>query len=117
MRAGLRLGLMQDPSRPAWDGSPARPIAWAAWYPADATATTARLRVGGQGAPWFDLGDIARNAPVRDGLGLLPVVMLSHGTGGCALDLGWLGRRLAERTEAKFKPENCLSRKLLLYMK
>lgn len=32
---GYRTGQETDRGRTAWDGRAARPLAWAAWYPAD----------------------------------------------------------------------------------
>ena len=97
MRVGLRMGLVHDPSRPAWHQPGPRPIAWAAWYPTLDTAIERPMRVGGTGEPWFDLGPVAMNAPLAGRPTPYPVALLSHGTGGCGLDLGWLGRRLAQR--------------------
>ena len=96
MPAGFRSGLVQDASRTDWDGAGPRPISWAAWYPATDNATTAPMRVGGPAEPWFDIGAVARDAPLSERPAKCPVVLASHGTGGTAVSLGWLGRRLAE---------------------
>jgi len=41
------------------------------------------------------MGSVARDAPLRADSAALPVLLVSHGTGGSARDIGWLGRRLA----------------------
>ncbi len=95
MPAGFRSGLVQDTSRTDWDGTGPRPIAWAAWYPASHDAIEAPMRVGGSEEPWFDIGAVARDAALANSPAAMPVMLASHGTGGTAVSLGWLGRRLA----------------------
>ncbi|MEM8838379.1 MAG: alpha/beta fold hydrolase [Pseudomonadota bacterium] len=86
---GYRTGLITDPARSNWQQDGARPIAWSAWYPADEP-----LSIEPPPESFFALGDVALNAPVKE-TGRLPVVLLSHGTGGTAESLGWLARFLA----------------------
>ena len=97
MTVGFRSGLVRDASRTDWDGSGPRPISWAAWYPAAADAAESALQVGGFEEPWFDVGAVVRGAPVMAGMDEMPVVLASHGTGGTAVSLGWIGQRLARR--------------------
>ncbi len=87
---GYRTGVIQDASRSNWQNNAARPIAWSAWYPAE--DIDERKRSSGQ---FFESGDVIWNAalvPKKK----LPVVLLSHGTGGTAESLGWLARALAD---------------------
>lgn len=93
--AGYTTGLWYDPDRPAWRQAAPRPLAWSAWYPADAQDTV-ELSDGVDDA-WFKSGPVAPNAPLSEERALWPTVLLSHGTGGSADGMGWLGRRLAER--------------------
>ncbi|MEP2027728.1 MAG: alpha/beta fold hydrolase [Paracoccaceae bacterium] len=86
---GYRVGRIVDDTRPNWDETARRPIAWSAWYP---TSVTDRGNV--PTGHFFDLGNIIFRAPLVNGK-LLPVVLLSHGTGGTAESLGWLARALA----------------------
>ncbi|MEM8851489.1 MAG: dienelactone hydrolase [Pseudomonadota bacterium] len=88
-RIGYRTGLISDPSRSSWDRSGPRPIAWSAWYPTDAAASSPRPP-----ALVFASGDVAHNASLAPG-DPFPVALLSHGTGGTAESLGWLARALA----------------------
>ncbi|HEY1928542.1 MAG TPA: hypothetical protein VGG92_13830 [Caulobacteraceae bacterium] len=64
------------------------------WYPATARETQAI--VGPVGSPIFILGAVARDAPFAD-IEKRPVVLLSHGLGGSARQLTWLGSALARR--------------------
>ena len=86
---GYRNGVIWDASRSNWQNSSERPIAWSAWYP------TEDAENGGQTCnQFFDLRDVVLDAPMT-GQRKLPVVLLSHGTGGTAESLGWLARALA----------------------
>lgn len=95
MTVGFTTGLLHDALRTDWDGIGPRPISWAAWYPTSPDAAEAPMRGGGPGEPWFDMGAVARDAPLAPPGRTLPVVVVSHGTGGTAVSLGWLARRLA----------------------
>lgn len=89
-KCGYRTGLLLDASRPNWNDDGHRPVAWSAWYPTDDPSP------GGQpSGHLFDLGEVARDAALKD-IARCPVVLLSHGTGGTAESLGWLARALAQ---------------------
>lgn len=90
MQVGYRTGRVEDRSRPSWQGDTLRPLAWSAWYPCSDTAVAASP--SGQ---FFDLGDVRSNASLVEGREL-PVVLLSHGTGGAPEGTAWLARRLAQ---------------------
>ncbi|UZE50432.1 alpha/beta hydrolase family protein [Rhodopseudomonas sp. P2A-2r] len=96
MKVGYRTGRFEDPARPNWDGNGPRPLAWTAWYPASDDAITHERLLGPRSAPTYSIGPMAANAALRATPQRLPLVLLSHGTGGSALGLGWLGRRLAQ---------------------
>lgn len=80
-----------DEARPAWSGDGARPLSTTVWYPAAA---------GSAESPWtagvFVFGRSAADAPLRDGP-RLPLILLSHGTGGSAAQLSWLAEALVGR--------------------
>lgn len=90
MRVGYRTGLADDGARPGWQDDGPRPLAWSAWYPCsdDAAAVPPPER-------FFDLGDVRVDATMAEG-GPLPIVLLSHGTGGSPEGTGWLARSLAQ---------------------
>lgn len=79
-----------DPSRPAWRGEGARPLATTLWYPAAPGTRETAWRIGvfqaGHGAPGAGAADLA---------GPAPLIVLSHGTGGSAAQLSWLAEALA----------------------
>ena len=63
------------------------------WYPAAAGAVERPETIGPPAAPYFRVAMVARDAqPAR---GKRPVVLLSHGFGGSARMMGWLGAALA----------------------
>lgn len=86
---GYRTGVIMDATRPDWQDSGPRPVAWSAWYPTEDAGDF--VHPSGQ---FFDLGDVIWNAALS-AKDKLPVVVLSHGTGGTAESLGWLARALA----------------------
>ena len=97
MKVGYREGILHDPTRLSWDGAGPRPLTWSAWYPAPETAVEAPFNEELPADAWFNMGQVARNAPLSLTQHLYPTVLLSHGTGGTALSLEWLGRDLAQR--------------------
>ena len=90
MIVGYRTGTHLDHERRRWADDGARPLAWTAWYPVP-EKTVER----GLSSRFFATGRIAVDAPIADGIH--PVALLSHGTGGTAESLGWIGRFLAQR--------------------
>lgn len=97
MSVGFRTGLVLDDTRPDWDGAGPRPISWAAWYPPADGAVATEIVGGGPAASFFRVGAVAQGAPLRAGARPWPIVVISHGTGGTALGMAWLGHRLAQR--------------------
>ncbi len=86
---GYRTGLIRDASRSNWQNNAERPIAWSAWYPTEDDA-----RVERPSGQFFELGEVIWDAALVTKKEL-PVVLLSHGTGGTAESIGWLARALA----------------------
>jgi predicted dienelactone hydrolase len=64
------------------------------WYPASRAADEATVTVGAPDRPVFVTGRVARDAPWAD-KGPHPVIVASHGYGGAARQLTWLGSALA----------------------
>ena len=93
---GMRQGRIDDPARTDWDGAGPRPIRWTAWYPAAAGAEPAPFHAGPPGGPpLIDVGTVAWHARPDPDPGRFPVVLMSHGTGGSAISIGWAGVALA----------------------
>jgi predicted dienelactone hydrolase len=67
------------------------------WYPAAEGSVARPLVIGPPGKPLVDVGAVAQDAPfAADPRGeRRPVVLLSHGFGGSARVMGWLGTELA----------------------
>ena len=95
MPVGFRQGLLDDATRPNWDGSGPRPLRWAAWYPAVDDAVEQELFPAEAAHAWFAHRPAARDAALSETRARYPVVLLSHGTGGTVLHLDWLARELA----------------------
>lgn len=89
---GMDQRMIQDSSRRSWAGTGDRPVAVTLWYPADASADQRPVTIGPPDAPLFLAGSAARAVPPLPGK--RPLILLSHGTGGSALQLMWLGERL-----------------------
>ena len=94
---GYREGMIDDPERPAWRTDTPRPLAWAAWYPGSPDASAQDLLFGPPGGEIFRLGVAAKDAAMNQTRERWPVVLLSHGTGGTAQGLAWLGQHLATK--------------------
>jgi predicted dienelactone hydrolase len=92
MPVGYTEGLSFDETRPNWNGDGPRPLRWSVWYPAVENALERPLSE----PSWFQKGPVARDAALLRTGEPYPLVLLSHGTGGVAAGLEWLGRRLAQ---------------------
>jgi predicted dienelactone hydrolase len=65
------------------------------WYPADKSAEEMQQWVGDPAHPFANAGRAARDAKVASSPSKFPLILLSHGTGGSALMMAWLGTVLA----------------------
>lgn len=65
------------------------------WYPASASSIEQPQTVGSPNTPLFLAGNAAPAAEFPDAPRQFPLVLLSHGTGGSAMQLAWLGTYLA----------------------
>ena len=84
-----------DSSRPSWNGRGLRPLQTTIWYPTNDSVRAVDWFRGPPDAPLFRLGASTFDAPMWSTSGRYPLVVLSHGTGGSAAMLGWLGEALA----------------------
>ena len=80
-----------------WRGDPDQDLRCVIWYPAVESAVEVKQFIGSKDAPEFEAGMAAPDAglapaPSKHGW---PLVLLSHGTGGSALQMAWLGTALA----------------------
>jgi predicted dienelactone hydrolase len=99
--ASTHVGVMTRVFRPKepvrnWRGEPDHALHCIIWYPAPATAVETPQVVGPPDTPLFEAGMAAPDAPLAPaGKKGFPLVLLSHGTGGSAIQMAWLGTALA----------------------
>jgi predicted dienelactone hydrolase len=93
----LKVGVAQRsfvPNKPySWRGAKTHALLTTVWYPADSASIEQPQWVGPPDAPLFAVGSAATGA--KHASGRFPLILLSHGTGGSAPMLGWLGAVLA----------------------
>lgn len=97
-KVGMVTRNFMDEKRKNWQGTGPRPLRTAVWYPAAATATQEETIFGG--APEeqvFVPVVVSPGAEISGTSGKYPLILLSHGTGGSALMMMWLGHYLASR--------------------
>lgn len=80
-----------------WRGSEAHTLGGIVWYPAESGDSEKDQYIGPPDAPLFYAGRAAENATLAPAFNNYPLVALSHGTGGSALQMAWLGTYLAAR--------------------
>jgi predicted dienelactone hydrolase len=78
-----------------WRDTHSHALSATIWYPATATAAEEPQWIGPPDKPLFAAGRAAPNAALIATPLRLPLILLSHGTGGAALQMGWLGTVLA----------------------
>lgn len=97
-RVGMVTRDFTDGRRTNWEGTAPRPLKTAVWYPAAATSARAETIFGGPpDREVFAPVSVAPGADISPDVRSYPLVLLSHGTGGAALQLMWLGHYLAAR--------------------
>ena len=92
-RVGLRRLFFEDAHRSNWDKTGPRPLLTDVWYPAAETAVESDVFIGTPAMPFFNAGRAARDADMASAT--FPLILMSHGTGGMSLQLGWLASQLA----------------------
>ncbi len=93
---GMTRRNYEDPDRLSWDRKSARPLATTIWHPTSAAAKTMAEIVHPLEDPIFVGGWATQDADLAVD-GKAPLIILSHGTGGSAFQMMWLGRRLAAK--------------------
>jgi predicted dienelactone hydrolase len=78
-----------------WRGAATQGLVTRIWYPADASAPETAHDIGVPGHPIFQGHPVAIDAPLSPTRQQYPLLLLSHGTGGSADSLDWLGAALA----------------------
>jgi predicted dienelactone hydrolase len=78
-----------------WRGAATHALTTVIWYPAGAAAVEKPQWIGSPENPLFSAGSAAPDAPLAASPPKFPLIVLSHGTGGSALMMSWIGIVLA----------------------
>jgi predicted dienelactone hydrolase len=78
-----------------WRGAEKQELRVVVWYPAPVTAVETQQFIGPPDTPLLNEGMASPNAPMIPSMGPLPLIVLSHGTGGSKELMAWLGIALA----------------------
>ena len=79
-----------------WRGAQTQALITRIWYPADAAVRETPHDIGEAGHPIFRGHPLAVDAPLSSAQATWPLLVMSHGIGGSADSLDWLGSALAE---------------------
>lgn len=79
-----------------WRGAKTHALLATIWYPAAASAVEHPIEIPGM-SELFVVGTAVQNAKLASTPAKFPLVVLSHGTGGSALQMAWLGIGLAAK--------------------
>jgi predicted dienelactone hydrolase len=98
-RPAAHVGVTQRSFHPKalrnWRGDEQKDLRCVIWYPAADTAVETPQTIGPPGNPFFEAGTAAPDAAFESSTKPLPLILLSHGTGGSAMQMAWLGTALA----------------------
>ena len=61
------------------------------WYPVSASLPEQPQFIGPADNPYFNAGTVAVGAPLIDKPPRFPLILVSHGNGGSAAEMAWLG--------------------------
>jgi predicted dienelactone hydrolase len=94
-RVGVISRVFHPEARRNWRGAEKKELDVVIWYPAIDTAIETKQYIGLSEQPLFEAGSATPGAPFAPHLEKLPMVVISHGSGGSALQMAWLGTALA----------------------
>ncbi len=92
-KAGERTGVATSATAAIRDAGQRDALRFTVWYPTHTATAETPLAIGPPAAPLFQEAGRVEDAPVSGGR--LPTLLLSHGNGGTARMMGWLGTALA----------------------
>lgn len=78
-----------------WRGAAKHELDCVIWYPATDQSAETEQTIGPPDAPLFTMGLAAKAQPMNTDADRRPLVLLSHGAGGTAEQMAWLGTALA----------------------
>jgi predicted dienelactone hydrolase len=94
-KVGMTTRIFHPQAQRNWRGSEHHELRVTVWYPAAENAVEAPQVIGPAEAPLFLAGEAAPHAAFAPALEKWPLILLSHGTGGSAMQMAWLGTALA----------------------
>ncbi len=94
-KAGLVTRDITPAAHRNWRGASDHTFHVTVWYPAADTSVEVRQTIGPPDKPLFEAGAATPHAAFAPSLEPFPLILLSHGTGGSAQQLAWLGTALA----------------------
>jgi len=94
---GFSLREFPAPENYNWRGSDSHTLDGIIWYPSENGADEKDQFIGPPDAPLFYAGRAAKDAVLAPAFNKFPLIALSHGTGGSAMQMAWLGTYLASR--------------------
>ncbi|QMV18878.1 alpha/beta fold hydrolase [Granulicella sp. 5B5] len=94
-RVGMTTRVIHPAGARNWRGAEQKALDAVVWYPAVDTAIETKQFMGPVERPLFEAGSAMPHAPFAPHMERLPMVVLSHGSGGSALQMAWLGTALA----------------------
>lgn len=95
LKAGVVTRTITPTERRNWRGAAEHALHVTVWYPAAENAGESEQTIGPPAQALFVAGRAAPHAAFAPALESLPLILLSHGTGGSAAQMGWLGTALA----------------------
>jgi predicted dienelactone hydrolase len=78
-----------------WRGAKTQALVTTIWYPVDASVPEQQHDIGPPGTPYFAGHPLSPGAPIAPAQARYPLILLSHGTGGTADSMDWIGAALA----------------------
>lgn len=94
-KVGMTTRVFHPKAQRNWRGAEHQELRVTLWYPAAENAVETQQVIGPPDAPLFLAGKAAGHAAMAPALEPWPLILLSHGTGGSAMQMAWLGTALA----------------------
>lgn len=94
-KVGLVRRSFTPPEPYDWRSAKTHALVTDIWYPAEPTAVEQAQWIGSPDNPFASAGKAAPDAAIIATPEKLPLILLSHGTGGSSLMMAWLGTALA----------------------
>ena len=94
-KVGVTARVFHPKAQRNWRGAQHQELRVTVWYPAAENAVETQQVIGAPDAPLFLAGKAAEHAAMAPAMDRWPLIVLSHGTGGSAMQMAWLGTALA----------------------